>query len=66
MIAIASNDKNLGYLTSSFTMESNTSSSSSPGNGDYKRQKYVIIISHNYYVVDIVFKYLPLQQAFQK
>lgn len=66
MIAIASNDKNLGYLTSSFTMESNTSSSSSPGNGDYKQQKYVIIISHNYYVVDIVFKYLPLQQAFQK
>lgn len=34
IIAIASNDKNLGYRTSSFTIESNTSSSSSPGNGD--------------------------------
>lgn len=38
IIAIASNDKNLGYLTSSFTMESNTSSSSSPGKGDYYKE----------------------------
>lgn len=42
IIAIASNDKNLGYLTSSFTMESNTSSSSSPGNGDCTQKKYLI------------------------
>lgn len=34
MIAIDSKDKNRGYRTSSFTMESNTSSSSSPGKGD--------------------------------
>jgi len=34
MIAIASKERNLGYRTSSFTMESNTSSSSSPGKGD--------------------------------
>ena len=34
MIAIDSNDKNLGYRTSSLTMLSKTSSSSSPGNGD--------------------------------
>ena len=33
IIAIASRERNLGYLTSSFTIESNTSSSSSPGNG---------------------------------
>jgi hypothetical protein len=31
---IASVDKNLGYLTSSFTILSKTSSSSSPGKGD--------------------------------
>lgn len=35
MIAIDSSDKNLGYLTSSLTIESKTSSSLSPGNGDY-------------------------------
>ena len=34
MMAIASRERNLGYRTSSFTIESNTSSSSSPGNGD--------------------------------
>ncbi len=34
MIAIDSKDKNLGYRTSSLTILSNTSSSSSPGNGD--------------------------------
>ena len=34
IIAIDSNDKNLGYRTSSLTMLSKTSSSSSPGNGD--------------------------------
>ena len=32
--AIASFERNLGYLTSSLTILSNTSSSSSPGNGD--------------------------------
>lgn len=32
---MASVDRNRGYLTSSFTMLSNTSSSSSPGKGDY-------------------------------
>ena len=35
MMAIASVDKKRGYLTSSLTMQSNTSSSSSPGKGDY-------------------------------
>lgn len=30
----ASKERNLGYFTSSLTMESKTSSSSSPGNGD--------------------------------
>ena len=34
IIAIDSRDRNLGYRTSSLTMLSNTSSSSSPGNGD--------------------------------
>jgi len=34
MIDMASDDRNLGYLTTSLTIESNTSSSSSPGNGD--------------------------------
>lgn len=34
IIAIASNERNRGYRISSFTMESNTSSSSSPGKGD--------------------------------
>lgn len=34
IIAIASSDKKRGYRTSSFTIESKTSSSSSPGNGD--------------------------------
>lgn len=40
IIAIASSDKNLGYRTSSLTIESNTSSSSSPGNGDYMKFIY--------------------------
>ena len=34
MMAMDSRERNLGYLTSSLTMLSNTSSSSSPGNGD--------------------------------
>ena len=34
IIAMDSNDKNLGYRTSSLTILSKTSSSSSPGNGD--------------------------------
>jgi hypothetical protein len=34
MMAIASSDRNRGYRTSSFTIESKTSSSSSPGKGD--------------------------------
>lgn len=34
MMAMDSVDKKRGYLTSSFTILSNTSSSSSPGNGD--------------------------------
>ena len=34
IIDIASEERNLGYLTTSLTIESNTSSSSSPGNGD--------------------------------
>lgn len=34
IIATDSSDKNGGYLTSSFTILSNTSSSSSPGKGD--------------------------------
>uniref|UniRef100_A0A6B0UIV7 Putative secreted protein n=1 Tax=Ixodes ricinus TaxID=34613 RepID=A0A6B0UIV7_IXORI len=34
MMAMASMDRNRGYLTSSCTMLSNTSSSSSPGKGD--------------------------------
>lgn len=37
IMEIASVDKNLGYLTSSFTILSKTSSSSSPGKGDWKR-----------------------------
>lgn len=43
MMATASRDKNLGYLTSSLTILSKTSSSSSPGKGDCqkKRQKSV-------------------------
>ena len=41
MIEIASEERKRGYRTSSFTMESNTSSSSSPGNGDYKRTERV-------------------------
>lgn len=36
IMAMASNDKNLGYRTSSLTIESKTSSSSSPGKGDCK------------------------------
>lgn len=35
IIEMASVDRNRGYLTSSFTILSNTSSSSSPGKGDY-------------------------------
>jgi hypothetical protein len=34
MMEMASEERKRGYLTSSLTMESNTSSSSSPGNGD--------------------------------
>lgn len=34
---MASDERNRGYRTSSFTMLSKTSSSSSPGNGDYKK-----------------------------
>ena len=34
IMVIDSTERNFGYLTSSLTMESNTSSSSSPGNGD--------------------------------
>jgi hypothetical protein len=36
MMAIDSSDRNRGYRTSSFTIESKTSSSSSPGKGDWK------------------------------
>lgn len=35
IIEMSSVDRNRGYLTSSFTILSNTSSSSSPGKGDY-------------------------------
>ena len=38
MIEMASDERNLGYLTSSLTIESNTSSSSSPGKGDCRGQ----------------------------
>ena len=38
--AIASFERNLGYLTSSLTILSNTSSSSSPGNGDCNAVKF--------------------------
>ena len=34
IIDMASDERNRGYLTSSLTILSNTSSSSSPGNGD--------------------------------
>jgi len=41
MIAIDSSDRNRGYRTSSFTIESKTSSSSSPGKGDWKEVKEI-------------------------
>lgn len=44
IIEMASVDRNRGYLTSSFTILSNTSSSSSPGKGDYNRSDK----PHNY------------------
>lgn len=38
MMEIASDERNLGYRTSSLTIESKTSSSSSPGKGDCRGQ----------------------------
>ena len=35
IMEMASDERNLGYRTSSLTIESNTSSSSSPGKGDW-------------------------------
>ena len=39
IMAMDSVDRKRGYRTSSFTILSNTSSSSSPGNGDWKRKQ---------------------------
>lgn len=48
MMAMDSVDKKRGYLTSSFTILSNTSSSSSPGNGDWKMKQAEILMTNLY------------------
>lgn len=47
IIEMASVDRNRGYLTSSFTILSNTSSSSSPGKGDYKASNKILLTGLN-------------------
>jgi len=45
IIEMASVDRNRGYRTSSFTILSNTSSSSSPGKGDYNESNKKILLN---------------------
>ena len=56
MIEIASEERNLGYRTSSLTIESNTSSSSSPGNGDCRGQS----TKRPFWTLSIEFKHVPI------